>query len=233
MDVQHLPSPNHDSRGDETPTLVVLHYTGLPTLDAALDRLRDPKAKVSCHYLVARSGDIVQLVDEECCAWHAGVAKWGGRRAVNARSVGVELEHPGHSCDAPYSEVQTAALERLLIEIMERWEIPAKGVVGHSDVSPTRKRDPGEWFDWQRLDAAGLGVWQSPPDRGQALEGEDLDRLLKALGSFGYPVTGGMDAVSRAAVRAFQRRFRPQEVGRWPCGGALELAEALAARWPA
>lgn len=233
MDIQHLPSPNHDSRGNETPTLVVLHYTGMQSLESALGRLREPSAKVSCHYLVARSGDVIQLVNEERRAWHAGIAKWGGRRAVNARSIGIELDHPGHGGKALYPEAQSAALESLLREVMDRWEIPAKGIVGHSDVAPTRKRDPGEWLDWQRLDAAGLGIWQPPLVRGGALEGGDLDRLLKALGRFGYSVTGSMNAASRAAVRAFQRRFRPKEVGRWPCSGGLEQVETLAARWPA
>lgn len=233
MDVKRYSSPNFDSRGGEPPSLIVLHYTGMRTLDAALDRLRDPEAKVSCHYLIAGSGDVYQMVSEENRAWHAGSAKWGGYRAVNARSIGIELEHPGHGCSDPYSQGQSATLEALLRAVMDRWGIPAKGVVGHSDVAPTRKRDPGEWLDWQRLHEAGLGVWLKPSSSGQSLSGEKLGRLLQAMETFGYPVTGSFDAMSRAAVRAFQRRFRPLEIGRWPCSGALKQAETLAARWPA
>ncbi|MGB1547820.1 MAG: N-acetylmuramoyl-L-alanine amidase, partial [Alphaproteobacteria bacterium] len=155
------PSPNHEPRpeGAAIDTLI-LHYTGMKTAEAALARLCDPATKVSAHYLIDETGRIYALVPEERRAWHAGEACWQGETNLNDRSVGIELVNPGHEFGyRPFPEAQMAALEALLQEILARHPIPAERVLGHSDVAPGRKTDPGELFDWARLARAGIGCW--------------------------------------------------------------------------
>ena len=156
-------SPNVDDRppGCAVDTLI-LHYTGMPTAAAALQRLCDPAAKVSAHYLIDEDGSVVQLVPEERRAWHAGVSGWHGRACLNDCSIGIELVNPGHEWGyRPFPEAQYAACIELCREILGRWRIPPHRVLAHSDVAPARKQDPGELFDWARLGAAGVGLW--PP----------------------------------------------------------------------
>ncbi|MEL6102101.1 MAG: N-acetylmuramoyl-L-alanine amidase [Pseudomonadota bacterium] len=151
--IQHL-SPNFGPRrGGLKPSLIVLHYTGMTSCTAALDRLCDPQAEVSAHYLIDRDGTVLQLVAEDQRSWHAGAGEWHGQTDINSRSVGIELDNNG---TGPFAEAQMQALETLLPQIMERWSIPPHGVIGHSDMAPGRKFDPGPWFDWVRLEAAGL-----------------------------------------------------------------------------
>ncbi len=155
------PSPNHgDRRGGVRPDMVVLHYTGMATVEAALARLCDPVAEVSAHYLIAEDGRCWRLVEEGRRAWHAGVSSWGAVSDVNSHSIGIELANPGHHHGyPPFPEPQMAVLEHLLAGILSRWEIRPGRVVGHSDVAPGRKIDPGEKFDWRRLARQGLAVW--------------------------------------------------------------------------
>jgi N-acetylmuramoyl-L-alanine amidase len=151
------PSPNCGERRDGLrPSLVVLHYTAMASAEAALARLCDPGAEVSCHWLIDEDGRLFALVPEELRAWHAGAGTWRGRGDVNSRSIGIELQNDGRS---PFPERQMAALERLLPGIMARWEIAPAGVIAHSDMAPDRKADPGPRFDWRRLARAGLSVW--------------------------------------------------------------------------
>jgi len=191
-------SPNRDARPAETPVdMLVLHYTGMPTAEAALERLCDPAAKVSAHYLVHENGIVVSLVPEAERAWHAGVSHWRGNTDINARSIGIELVNPGHEFGyRPFPEQQMAALVPLAQGILERHPIPPRNVVGHSDVAPDRKEDPGELFDWQRLTAAGIGLWplQASADPGA------LPALLERI---------GYDPATDRAIAAFQRRYRP------------------------
>ena len=200
-------SPNHDARpGGAAIDMVVLHYSGMETADAALARLCDPAAKVSAHYLIDEDGAVRRLVAEERRAWHAGVACWRGVRDVNGRSLGIELVNPGHEFGyRPFAEAQMAALEDLARGILARHPIEARNVVGHSDVAPRRKMDPGELFDWPRLAAAGIGLWpdSAPPDEADADEGE----AKAMLADFGYE-TGDLGMT----VTAFQRHFRPRRV---------------------
>ena len=156
-----LPSPNHGERpAGVAVDLVVLHYTGMETAGAALARLCDPAARVSAHYLIDEDGQVFRLVGEERRAWHAGVSCWAGEADVNDRSIGVELANPGHEFGySPFPEPQLGALEFLLGDILQRRRIHPKRVVGHSDVAPLRKRDPGELFPWRRLAAKGLAYW--------------------------------------------------------------------------
>lgn len=172
-----LPSPNHGDRRDGArPELIVIHYTGMTSCAEARDRLCDPAAEVSAHWIIAEDGRVEQLVDETRRAWHAGAGSWRGQGDVNSRSIGIELANPG---DRPFPEPQMAALEMLLGRIMARWSIGAEGVIGHSDMAPGRKIDPGPRFDWQRLARQGLAIWDAgepSPDRLTELGYSEGDR---------------------------------------------------------
>lgn len=210
------PSPNWNERPEGTaPNLVVLHYTGMPTAEAALSRLCDPAAQVSAHYLVDEDGRVVALVDEARRAWHAGVSFWQGRANLNDVSIGIELVNPGHEWGyRPFPEPQMQALLELLAGIAGRWPIPPGRFVAHSDIAPARKEDPGELFDWRRLAAAGFGLWPAaiepcPADPGSA---------HAALAAIGYPLEP-QGVPLDATLRAFQRRYRQT-----CCDGRLDSA---------
>lgn len=195
------PSPNFDRR--KLPlTMVVLHYTGMQSAEAAIDRLADPAAKVSAHYVVAEDGTIVKMVDEAFRAWHAGKSWWRGISDVNSASIGIEIVNPGHEFGyRPFPDVQMAAVEALVAAAVDRYRIRPGNVVGHSDVAPARKDDPGELFDWPRLARAGLAA---PVPTGGFDPNWHDEGTLAALGRYGYDLSD-----PKAAVIAFQRRFRP------------------------
>ena len=219
------PSPNHDARTLPV-SILVLHYTGMESGQAALDRLTDPDAKVSAHYLIEEDGRIFQLVEEDRRAWHAGVSQWRGITNVNSASVGVEIVNGGHNVPQsdgslpPYPDVQINALIPLCKDIIARHSIKPQDVVGHSDIAPSRKEDPGEHFPWAGLAAAGIGLWpgQGSGDRRTLFERGDRDRgvsiLQFGLAQIGYNlvVSGVLDDETIDVVRAFQRRFRPETV---------------------
>lgn len=206
------PSPNHGPRPRPASIdVLVLHYTGMESGEAALTRLCDPAAEVSAHYLVEEDGRVFQLVPEHRRAWHAGHAAWRGKGDVNSNSIGIEIVNPGHAWGyRPFPAPQIAALIPLCQGIIARHNIPAQNVVGHSDIAPNRKEDPGELFPWRQLAEAGIGLW--PP---RTLVGEagvpPLAAVQQALSAFGYdvPVDGCPSLATRNAVLAFQRRFRP------------------------
>jgi N-acetylmuramoyl-L-alanine amidase len=207
-----LPSPNHDSRGDAPIDMLILHYTGMATAEAALARLTDAAAKVSAHYTIDEDGTIYAHVAEDRRAWHAGVSHWAGASDINARSIGIELVNPGHEFGyRPFAALQIAALIPLCHSILMRHPIPSARVLGHSDVAPVRKEDPGELFPWRRLAQAGIGLW---PEAGAESAGaEDLAR-------YGYDP----DAPREKVITAFQRHFRPAALtGQWDdeCGRLL------------
>jgi N-acetylmuramoyl-L-alanine amidase len=199
------PSPNWDER--KLPiTLLVLHYTGMSDTAAAIARLTDPEAKVSSHYLIAEDGEVVRLVPEEKRAWHAGRSYWRGIEDVNSASIGIELVNPGHEYGyRPFPEAQMSALILLMDGIVGRYSITRGNIVGHSDVAPARKLDPGELFDWERL--AKLRLALPRPFKYLVDPGWTDGGFLLALERFGYEVTDGP-----AAVRAFQRRYRPETI---------------------
>jgi len=225
------PSPNHGPRaaGGEIDTLV-LHYTGMQTAVAALDRLCDPAAEVSAHYLIEEDGTVWRLVPEDRRAWHAGRAAWRGATDINDRSIGIELVNPGHEFGyRAFPEAQMDALIALCRDILARHAIAPSRVLGHSDVAPTRKTDPGELFDWQRLAAEGIGAWPGTPPA----DPPDPAAALHLLGSIGYDVAGraaepGADA-PRAAIAAFQRRYRPRRIDGRADGETRGLIAAVAA----
>jgi N-acetylmuramoyl-L-alanine amidase len=196
-------SPNFDER-DQPVSMIVLHYTGMEDGGAAIERLRDPQAKVSCHYLVTEDGQVLRMVPEEKRAWHAGRSWWRGIQNVNSVSIGIELVNPGHEYGyRPFAEEQIDALVPLVAEIKERHGITRGNIVGHSDVAPTRKQDPGELFPWNRL--ARLRLALPRPTRNLMDPNWTDGGFLLALERFGYDVSDKL-----AAVVAFQRRFRPE-----------------------
>ena len=207
-----MPSPNHDSRGDAPIDMLLLHYTGMQSAKAALDRLCDPAAKVSAHYTIDEDGTVCVHVPESRRAWHAGMGHWAGATDINARSIGIELVNPGHEFGyRAFPDTQIAALTTLCHSILMRHLIPSWRVLGHSDIAPARKEDPGELFPWQQLAKAGIGLWP------QVLAS---DLGAKALSRFGYDPDAPLDKT----VTAFQRHFRPKKLdGQWDseCAGLL------------
>ncbi len=216
--------------------MLIVHYTGMASAEEALARLRDPDSKVGAHYLIDEDATIYCLVPEERRAWHAGVSFWRGRTDINAASVGVELVNPGHEFGyRPFPEVQMAAAVALCREIVARHPIPARHVLGHADVAPARKADPGELFDWRRLAAAGVGLW---PGEAQLRDhgagglrpgdsGPEVAEIQRALADFGYgvPVHGSYDEATAEVVTAFQRHFHPARVD-----GAVDSVTAAIVR---
>jgi N-acetylmuramoyl-L-alanine amidase len=207
-----MPSPNYDARGDAPIDMLVLHYTGMKSAKEALDRLCDPAAKVSAHYTIDEDGTVYVLVPETRRAWHAGVGHWAGASDINARSIGIELVNPGHEFGyRQFPEAQIVSLTTLCHSILMRHPIPSWRVLGHSDVAPARKEDPGELFPWQQLAKAGIGLWP------QAITS---DLGADALTRYGY----GPGAPPEKLVTAFQRHFRPKKLdGQWDgeCAGLL------------
>lgn len=224
------PSPNHGPRQGQTGIdMLILHYTGMRTAAEALDRLCSAEAQVSAHYLIDEDGTVWRLVPEERRAWHAGVSFWAGRRDINGASIGIELVNPGHEFGyRPFPQAQMAALEALAREILGRHPIPARFVLGHSDVAPTRKTDPGEFFDWQRLARAGIGLW---PDLAAPVAPDGIDAVQDLLAAIGYevPRTGLFDGPTRLAISAFQRHFRPAVCDGTPDAETRERLAAVAA----
>ena len=213
-------SPNHDARTLPV-SLLVLHYTGMDTGAAAVQRLCDPAARVSAHYVVGEDGHVLALVDEGRRAWHAGRSCWRGIHDVNSASIGIEIVNGGHDHGLPaYPDVQMRALIVLCRGILGRHPIAARDIVGHSDIAPERKQDPGEHFDWHRLARAGIGLWpqQAPAAPAQASLAEDLARI-------GY--CPGADRGS--VITAFQRRYLPDAITGSACPRTRALAHSLAA----
>lgn len=217
MEIVDHPSSNFGPRrGGAAVDLIVLHYTAMDSAEAALTRLCDPESELSSHYLIAKDGTLYRLVDEAQRAWHAGDGTWAGHDDVNSRSIGIELDNDGVS---PFDEPMMTTLEALLADLLERHHLPAKSVIGHSDMAPTRKADPGPYFDWARLSEKGLSVWPEPALRGD---------FMRDASYFGYPVEAGEACV----LEAFRHRFRPFATG--PRSVADEAMMAgLARQYPA
>jgi N-acetylmuramoyl-L-alanine amidase len=217
MKIVQRPSPNHDARPENAVIdMLVLHYTGMASADVALDRLCDPAAKVSAHYTIDRDGTVYAMVPESRRAWHAGVSHWAGASDINSRSIGIELVNPGHEFGyQPFPAAQIGALTTLCHSILMRHPIPSSRVLGHSDVAPARKTDPGELFPWGALAASGIGLW---PDKGNGVAEED--DLIR----YGYDPAAPRGAV----ITAFQRHFRPQNLsGTWDSECSAVLAGLL------
>lgn len=229
------PSPNHDVRAPSTRVeILLLHYTGMRSAEEALARLTNPAAKVSAHYTIDEDGTVYAHVAEDRRAWHAGVSSWAGHDDVNSRSVGIEIVNPGHDYGyRAFPEAQIARLIPLAREIMARHAIGPAGVLGHSDVAPLRKQDPGELFPWRRLASAGIGVWPAPRagaavcDTSSTAAIHSLQTTLARVG-YGLEATGRYDEPTRLVVAAFQRHFRPAAVTGEADSETVGLIESLA-----
>jgi N-acetylmuramoyl-L-alanine amidase len=207
--VKGLPSPNFgERRAGAVPTLIVLHYTAMVSTSVARARLCSTEHEVSAHWLISEAGEAEQLVDEAHRAWHAGAGEWRGLQDINSQSIGIELANSGFH---PFPEPQMAALERLLAQIMARWQIGPAGVIGHSDMAPGRKSDPGARFDWRRLALGGFAIW--PANVGDAAR-----PLAESLAQIGYP-----NAPEPVLLDAFRLRFAP-----WAKGPETAQDRALA-----
>jgi N-acetylmuramoyl-L-alanine amidase len=218
-----MPSPNHGERKDgQRPDMIVLHYTGMPDANDALQLLCSRVSEVSAHYFVFEDGRIVQMVQESRRAWHAGVAAWAHETDINSCSIGIEIANPGHDHGYPaFPARQIAAVSALCRSIFTRYTVPAVRVLAHSDVAPTRKQDPGEKFPWRTLHDSGIGHWVNPVpliEEGTLLVLGDRNDAVAAmqtsLAEYGYavPVNGVYDSLTHDVVTAFQRHFRPQRV---------------------
>ncbi|HTW28925.1 MAG TPA: N-acetylmuramoyl-L-alanine amidase [Acetobacteraceae bacterium] len=216
--------------------MIVLHYTGMQSARAALDRLRDPAARVSSHYVVDEDGTAFRLVPEAQRAFHAGISTWRGMTALNDRSIGIEIVNPGHEWGyRDFPVLQLASVCDLCLEILSRHAVPARNIVAHSDIAPDRKEDPGERFDWEGLARNGVGLWpDGVPDLGTAEALRDaagLRAVRAALAVIGYRVApeGALDPALATVLRAFQRHWRPETVNGQADAGTRARIAAVAA----
>ncbi|WP_341349654.1 N-acetylmuramoyl-L-alanine amidase [Cognatiyoonia koreensis] len=211
-------SPNcGPRRNGARPDIVVIHYTAMQSAKAALKTLCDPQTEVSAHYLIAEDGEVLSLVPEDLRAWHAGAGQWGSVTDVNSRSIGIELANPGN---CPFSAPQMDALQELLKGIKARWDMRPERVIGHSDMAPGRKIDPGPRFDWNRLAREGHAVWPEKADG-------DTAQFTANMHAFGYRATDDPDLL----LQTFRLRFRPHADGPLDETDAGMIAD-LAARFP-
>jgi N-acetylmuramoyl-L-alanine amidase len=240
LEIEERSSPNHGERFAPI-DILLLHYTGMPDDEAALAWLRNAESKVSSHYFVHKNGRVFRLVPEERRAWHAGLSQWGGVSDINSRSIGIEIANGGHPGGLPdYPKQQIEAVVALCRLILSRHAIPQHRVLGHSDVAPGRKLDPGERFPWARLAAEGIGhfVEPVPQDDGRTLRptdrGERVEALQAMLALYGYgiDVTGEFDRKTENVVAAFQRHFRQAQVDGIADGWTQETLQRLLAALP-
>ncbi|WP_032112736.1 N-acetylmuramoyl-L-alanine amidase [Candidatus Paracaedibacter symbiosus] len=207
-------SPNFNDRpSDKELDLIVIHYTSMQLVNEALTRLCDPTAAVSSHYLIESNGTLHHLVDDTKRAWHAGVSFWQGERDINGISIGIELDNGGHDFDLPfYPACQIEALLSLLTDLVQKYHIPKERIIGHSDIAPTRKRDPGEHFPWQLLHNHGFGLWPETDSVRHAPQSVlEVQQCLTAIG-YDCPLTDILDAQTSSVIEAFQRHFTPMEI---------------------
>jgi len=238
------PSPNHNERrGSGIADMILLHYTGVPDNQSAINHLCNPISEVSAHYVVLQDGYILQLVAESRRAWHAGVSAWAGETDINSCSIGIEIANPGHEHGySDFPKRQIAAVTALCRSIFTRHRVPPHRVLAHSDVAPARKRDPGEKFPWKVLAGSGIGLWVKPaairPAEPFFTLGETnpaIEETQTLLAKFGYdvPASGYLDGTTRDAVAAFQRHFRPQRVDGIVDVSTLATLKALVAAYDA
>jgi len=234
-----LASPNHGERlGVATPDMLILHYTGMPSAEVALARLTNATSEVSCHYLVLEDGEIIQMVPEARRAWHAGRGEWEGHKDINSRSIGIEIVNPGHEWGyLAFPAAQMASVTSLSADIARRHGLRPRHILGHSDIAPLRKEDPGEKFDWRTLAQAGVGLWTEPaPIRGGRFfsagdEGQPVAALQAMFAMYGYGIgiSGRFDELTQAVTRAFQRHFRQARVDGIADASTIETLRALVA----
>src|SRR5262245_61518468 len=232
------PSPNHNERkGGDAPDMILLHYTGMPDDQDAIRRLCNASSEVSAHYVALPDGYIIQLVAEARRAWHAGASLWAGETDLNSCSIGIEIANPGHDHGYPeFPRRQIAAVTALCRSIFTRHRIPADRVLGHSDIAPTRKKDPGEKFPWKILHDSGIGLWVKPapivkdgPIYVLADNDPAIRELQELFARYGYGIepTGHLDSLTHDVITAFQRHFRPARVDGIADVSTIETLRAL------
>jgi N-acetylmuramoyl-L-alanine amidase len=227
------PSPNFGPRPADCPIdILVLHYTGMQTGQAALDRLCDPQSSVSSHYVIEEDGRIFQLVDEADRAWHAGLGCWQGCRDINSQSIGIEIVNPGHEFGyRPFPDAQIASVIALSRDIVKRHSIRPDRVIGHSDIAPDRKEDPGELFPWQKLAENGIGLWPKVdelPAVPNDVSGKSAALFYELLTQIGYDADDATD--HHAQTVAFQRHWRPSDISGRIDAECIAIATALASQ---
>jgi N-acetylmuramoyl-L-alanine amidase len=232
-----IPSPNFGERvGERLPDMILLHYSGMPEPQGALEWLCSPRSKVSAHYYVFEDGRIVQMVPEALRAWHAGEGFWANDTDINSCSIGIEIANPGHEWGyRPFPGMQLEAVSALCKDVVDRWRILPERVLAHSDVAPMRKEDPGELFDWRRLAEAGVGLHVEPAPIGGGRflapgdRGQPVDALQLLFASYGYEIepSGVFDPPTEAVVRAFQRHFRQERVDGIADASTIETLKRL------
>jgi N-acetylmuramoyl-L-alanine amidase len=201
MKILNVPSPHFNERLFPIDS-IILHYTNLPSVKETLTWLLNPLSQVSAHYLVDEEGQIYQMVAEEKRAWHAGESYWQGCTDMNSCSLGIELANPGQSHGyQPFPEAQIEALIRLCQRLKTQWDIAPSRILGHSDIAPRRKQDPGHLFPWHHLAQEELGLW--PYKTGAVIEGN----LMKKLAHIGYEIVSPLHT-----ILAFQQHFQPHKV---------------------
>jgi N-acetylmuramoyl-L-alanine amidase len=238
-----FPSPNHGERKDgQRPSMLVLHYTGMPDEGEALQWLCNPVSQVSAHYFVFEDGRVLQMVPESRRAWHSGHSIWNGETDINSASIGIEIANAGHPAGLPpFGEEQIESVVALAKDLVQRWRIPADRVLAHSDVAPGRKLDPGEVFPWEQLHRAGIGHWVKPApvqdgrffsrgDRGMPVE---AIQAMLAMYGYGLKINGVFDDDTEKVVAAFQRHFRPLRVDGVADASTITTLRDLIARRPA
>src|ERR1700755_2651400 len=230
-----------DRNKGRLPDMILLHYTGMQDADGAIGKLTTAGSEVSAHYIVLEDGGIIQCVPESKRAWHAGVSSWAGEEDINSCSIGIEIVNRGHDWGYPdFPSRQIAAVTALCRGIMLRRHVPAHRVLGHSDVAPARKKDPGEKFPWHSLANSGVGHWVQPAPitRGESLKlgaiSDDVMNMQTAFARYGYgiPVTGKYDGATMEVVTAFQRHFRPAKVDGVCDHSTMETLHALLSSLP-
>lgn len=237
MNIRKRLSPNFNSRTDGVAVdALVLHYTGMTSGEAAIERLTDPAHEVSAHYVVDEAGAVTMLVPEDARAWHAGRSMWAGRSGLNDCSIGIEIVNPGHEWGLkPFPDAQIEAVLQLSLDILARWNIPQARVLAHSDIAPLRKQDPGEMFPWRRLAEGGIGLWPAISSRARRRARPSVIEAQRMLAAWGYavPETGAPGVITQATVAAFQRRYRPERIdGVFDAECGALLAALLAAEQP-
>lgn len=240
--LEETPSPNYGPRAGGGPVdILLMHYTQMESGEAALKWLCDPRSNVSSHYLVFEDGRVVRLVDEARRAYHAGVSVWAGETDINSRSIGIEIVNPGHEGGyRPFPTVQIDALIALSHAILLRHPIPPERVLGHSDVAPLRKMDPGELFPWRRLHEEGVGYYLTPAPPGNGVgpragdRGVEIVRLKDKFRQYGYGLAESdeFDREMQAVVSAFQRHFRPARIDGIADASTKETLDRLLAALP-
>ncbi len=239
LKIKDIKSANCDNRpkGIEIDT-IIYHYTGMRSHEEALSRLCDVNAKVSAHYMVLENGEIIRLVAEEMQAWHAGISCWNGKAALNENSIGIEIVNPGHEFGyKKFPQIQMDAVLALSLDILSRHKVPKRNIIGHSDVAPLRKKDPGELFDWRFLAENGVGTWPivegvRNPEKVLAVFGDDNDSVLniqEKLSNYGYHLKkdGYYGEKTEDTIVAFKRHFIQDDMNAFWNSRAMATIDAL------